>query len=127
MFARSRSRWTRLFASGMTVLAILLTHAHLAHAQLNAPAFSKNYFLTGDYAVAGVPLKGTGANGFAAGDIVISGVPAGAQPVAAFLYWATIVPHTDLASAIAGAQFDGQNIASVSKILNPLGTSPCWS
>src|SRR5215472_9525720 len=53
--------------------------------------FFKNYFVTGDYVVGGVGLRGLGdATGFASGTITINSVPAGADVVAAFLYWQTI-------------------------------------
>jgi hypothetical protein len=64
---------------------------------------SNNYFVTGDYVVGGVGLRGMGVNGLATGTISIpdtvqaqatgvpsKGVPAGADIVAAFLYWQTV-------------------------------------
>lgn len=60
---------------------------------------SNNYFVTGDYVVGGVGLRGLGgANGLATGTINIpdkvqpnaTSVPAGADIVAAFLYWQTV-------------------------------------
>jgi hypothetical protein len=60
------------------------------------------YFVTGDYVLGGVGLRGLGVNGFATGTIsipdkvqpqqngVASSVPAGADIVAAFLYWDTV-------------------------------------
>jgi len=75
---------------------------------------SNNYFVTGDYVVGGVGLRGMGVNGLATGTISIpdtvqaratgvpsKGVPAGADIVAAFLYWQTVE------SSQAG--FAGQN------------------
>src|SRR5712691_4609492 len=59
---------------------------------------SNNYFVTGDYVV-GVGLRGLGdATGFAKGTIAIpdplqpnaGAVPAGADIVAAYLYWETV-------------------------------------
>jgi hypothetical protein len=55
----------------------------------DALSYSKNYFVTGDYVVGGVGLWEKGVNGFATGTITIKGVPAGADIVAAFLYWET--------------------------------------
>ena len=58
--------------------------------------FNNNYFVTGDFVVGNVPLRGTGdVSGFATGTINIqsissdpgNGVPEGADIVAAFLYW----------------------------------------
>jgi hypothetical protein len=60
--------------------------------------FENNYFVTGDYVVAGVGLRGLGVNGFAtkqfampdANSVPATGVPPGADIVAAFLYWETV-------------------------------------
>ncbi len=55
--------------------------------------FFNNWFVTGDYAVAGVGLRGTGAGGnggWATGKINMSGLPNGAEPIAAFLYWSSV-------------------------------------
>ncbi len=60
--------------------------------------FGNNYFVTGDYIVGGVGLRGSGINGWATGTIRIpdpnsvpnTGVPLGADIVAAFLYWETV-------------------------------------
>src|ERR1700676_2700502 len=70
--------------------------------------YTKNYFVTGDYVVGGVGLRGTGVGGFATGNITISGVPAGADIVAAFLYWETD-ETTPVPSAMNGF-FDGHAI-----------------
>src|ERR1700751_4087925 len=67
----------------------------LAQSPLN---FSNNYFVTGDYGVAGVGLRGLGVNGYAtkqfnmpdANSVPSTGVPSGADAVAAFLYWETV-------------------------------------
>jgi hypothetical protein len=85
--------------------------------------FFKNYFVTGDYAVAGVGLRGTGdATGFATGNINMSGIPSGAVVIGAFLYWETI-ESTPLPSSSDGF-FQGYPIQG-----KPVGTgsSPCWS
>jgi len=62
--------------------------------------FENNYFITGDYAAAGVSLKGApAANNLATGTITVpdlttcgcsQGVPDGADIIDAFLYWTTI-------------------------------------
>ena len=59
--------------------------------------FENNYFVTGDYASAGVTLRGTGTGGMATGTITIpssasagQGVPDGADIIDAFLYWETM-------------------------------------
>jgi uncharacterized protein (DUF2345 family) len=65
----------------------------------NPLSFENNYFLTGDYAAAGVTLRGTGQNGIATGTINIpdssttsgsQGVPDGADIIDGFLYWETL-------------------------------------
>jgi hypothetical protein len=71
--------------------------------------YSNNFFITGDYVVGGVGLKGLGdASGYAKGLITIpditygpsAGVPDGADVVAAFLYWQTV----DFSGSLAGKQ-----------------------
>src|SRR5215469_7804496 len=85
-----------------TVVLGLLTMIGLRQpgfAQTTPPLnFENNYFVTGDYVVAGVGLRGLGVNGFAtkqftmpdANSVPSTGVPAGADIVAAFLYWETV-------------------------------------
>jgi hypothetical protein len=89
----------------------------------DALKFFKNYFVTGDYVVAGVGLRGKGVNGVAKGTITFepNAVPPGANLVAAFLYWASIEQKDGEA---AKGKFRGYNIEG-----RPLGnrTSPCWS
>ncbi len=85
--------------------------------------FYKNYFVTGDYAVAGVGLYGQGVNGNATGTINMSGVPAGADIVAAYLYWQT-VESTAAPSSFNGT-FDSQAIVGDS-LGNPAEPA-CWS
>ena len=80
--------------SSLHVFAFLIGFGQAAFAQtpLN---FSNNYFVTGDYVVAGVGLRGLGVNGFAtkqftmpdANSVPSTGVPPGADIVAALLYW----------------------------------------
>jgi hypothetical protein len=81
-----------------------------ASAQSGPPLnFGNNYFVTGDYVVAGVGLRGLGVNGFAtrqftmpdANSVPAAGVPAGADIVAALLYWETVESSQ--------TQFAGQN------------------
>jgi hypothetical protein len=81
----------------MSVLA--LAQAALAQTTSSPLGFRNNYFVTGNYVVAGVGLRGLGDSaGYANGRITMpdansvppTGVPAGAQVVAAFLYWQTV-------------------------------------
>lgn len=105
--------------------------------------FFKNFFVTGDYVVGGVGLRGKGgSDGLAPGTITISGVPANADIVAAYLYWQVVATDPD-AGAI-GVSFNGRPLsvavnsdppAPFGKVLNssgsddPLasGTAPCWA
>src|SRR5271169_4432272 len=90
---------------GAAVLALVCGFAEIAHAQngVNPLNLFKNYFVTGDYVVGGVGLRGLGVGGWATGTISIPdtiqaratgvaspSVPPGAEVVAAFLYWQTI-------------------------------------
>jgi hypothetical protein len=85
--------------------------------------FFNNWFVTGDYVTAGVGLRGQGVNGFASGSINVPALPAGAEPVAAWLYWSTI----EFTPAPFGSDgyFNGQKIrgAVVGNPQNP----GCWS
>jgi hypothetical protein len=56
----------------------------------NSLNFYNNYFVPGDYAVAGVGLRATGVAGVATANITISGIPSNADVIAAFLYWQTL-------------------------------------
>ena len=81
-------------------LLLILGFAHSGLAQTTPPLnFGNNYFVTGDYVVAGVGLRGLGVNGFATKQFTMpdpinsvpsTGVPAGAEIVAALLYWETV-------------------------------------
>jgi sugar lactone lactonase YvrE len=85
----------------------------------NPLLFENNYFVTGDYASAGVTLRGTGMGGIATGTITIpdsttnpgvsQGVPDGADIIDAFLYWETL-ENTPSPSATSGT-FDKYSIS----------------
>ena len=117
-------------------LGILLTFGFLvlltqpgAGQQASGLSFFKNYFVTGDYTVAGVGLRGTGVNGIATGEIHFTGanaVPPNADVLAAFLYWETVITPNSV-TGTSGAKFRGNDISAVAKELNPSGTAPCWS
>jgi hypothetical protein len=121
------------------VAAALAVFGQAAQAS-DALSFWKNYFVTGDYVVAGVGLRGTGVNGFATGTINLSGVPCtggipvayescnkpGAVPadvVAAFLYWET--EETSQKPSASNGFFDGNKI--VGKPLGDPNNPACWS
>src|SRR6266571_3871800 len=89
------------------LLAFGFAQTALAQTATNplGPVPSANYFVTGDYVVGGVGLRGLGstATNLATGTINIpdqtsvpsTGVPAGADIVAAFLYWQTVESTKD--------------------------------
>jgi sugar lactone lactonase YvrE len=91
----------------------------------NPLTFENNYFVTGDYASAGVTLRGTGAHGMATGTITIpsstatpsvsQGVPDGADIIDAFLYWQTLestpAPSANIGTFL-GYSITGQQIGS---------------
>ena len=83
---------------GLTLLLVIV-FGQTGFTQATPPLnFSNNYFVTGDYVVAGVGLRGLGVNGYAtkqftmpdANSVPSTGVPSGADIVAAFLYWETV-------------------------------------
>ena len=89
--ALSRTRSAVLLALAFILLTTEAGQGRAPAAPLN---FFKNYFVTGDYRVYGVPIKGSPASGgFTTKDITIplNSVPAGAEPVAAYLYWSAVV------------------------------------
>src|ERR1700687_221276 len=87
------------FALCALTLVLVVGFGQPGFAQTNPPlSFENNYFITGDYVVSGVGLRGLGVNGFAtqqfampdANSVPVKGVPPGADIVAAFLYWETV-------------------------------------
>src|ERR1700730_1241590 len=105
-YARLAARKMVFALCGLT-LVLVVGFGQPGFAQTNPPlSFENNYFVTGDYVVAGVGLRGLGVNGFAtqpftmpdANSVPATGVPPGADIVAAFLYWETVEsPETTLA------------------------------
>jgi hypothetical protein len=92
----SAKRWVLLSGLLSTWLTLSIP---LAWSQTPPPlSFENNYFVTGDYVVAGVGLRGLGVNGYAtkqltmpdATSVPLTGVPSGADIVGAFLYWETV-------------------------------------
>lgn len=124
-----------------TALVLALAVAGvLAPASLAADAqkFFKNYFVTGDYKVGGIGLRGQGVadttaqktffndpnnSSHASGTIRMSGVPAGADVLAAYLYWQTIESAATPTSSIGA--FRGNRI--IGKQVAPDGAAACWS
>jgi uncharacterized membrane protein YgcG len=124
-------RLFKMRAALFTLLLLALTFAlaQPASAQL---ALSNNYFVTGDYVVGGVGLRGLGVNGVATGTINVpdknsvpaTGVPAGADIVAAYLYWET-VEKSQSASAGQQGSFNGYAITGT-QLGNP-NAPTSWS
>jgi hypothetical protein len=119
-------------------LLLLLGLAQTAFAQTGTNPLNlfQNYFVTGDYVVGGVGLRGTGVNGFAKGTITIPdpvqasatgapspGVPAGADIVAAYLYWES----AEFSGSFAGQKgyFRGYPITGTA--LGNLNSPAVWS
>ncbi len=123
----------RYFFAAIAVAVVFLSFVPQAKAQ-DALSFFKNYFVTGDYTVGGVGLRGQGVNGWATGYIYIDAahnntVPNDAVVVAAFLYWEAI-EATDQPSTMNG-YFQGYPIVGV-PVTTPNSaegpnTPPCWS
>jgi len=129
---------TALFSFGLLALFVQVGRAQ------DPLQFFKNYFVTGDYAVAGVGLYGQGINGFASNTLAMTGVPctaggpgpgttldaacatAGAipaEPIAAFLIWQSI--ETTPSPSSANGWFRNWPITG-SVAGNPQGLG-CWS
>jgi VCBS repeat-containing protein len=123
-------RWNASVA--LLSLSFVLLFARPGQAQPGPLTFFKNYFITGDYAVAGVGLRGQGVNGLATGPIEIDGVPPDADIVAAFLYWQVVTTSADGPdSGSLPATFKGYPLRSAGgpfgKLLTIEGTAPCWA
>jgi hypothetical protein len=125
----------RLFAAtGGLALLLVFGTAHSARAQnSNQLTLSNNFFVTGDYVVGGVGLRGLGnATGFATGTINVpdnmqpnaAGVPAGADIIAAYLYWETVEKSQ---SAQAGKQGFFNNYPIVGARLGNDNAPVSWS
>ena len=113
--------------SVLLALALIMLGAPAAQAR-QALSFFKNYFVTGDYVAAGVGLRGKGVNGIATGTITIdpSQIPAGAEIVAAYLYWETLAPSSGpVPSTLAGARFQKNDISRSAVLLNQGGSPGC--
>ena len=101
--------------------------------------FFKNYFVTGDYVVAGVGLRGSGLGGVATGNINVQGVPVGAEIVSAQLYW-QVVSDTGPLGGMVGVTFKGYPLEApdnpnttgfdpepYAKVMTFAGASPCFN
>src|SRR5215469_1139565 len=140
-------RWARYWPTplksrfSMIVLLIVLGKTGQAQDPLQ---FFKNYFVTGDYAVAGVGLNGQGVDGYASNTITMTGVPCTtggpgpsttldaacaapgavpAEPIAAFLLWQSLETSTSPSSA--NGWFDTWPITG--SVVSKPNTLGCWS
>lgn len=132
--ARCRRDQYRIATLGVAVLIGLAASALHAQAQQPLSIFA-NYFVTGDYVVGGVGLQGRGdSTGYATGTISIPDtgisnitggpqpnakqIPAGADIVAAFLYWQTVesphFPHAGQNGWFNGFPISGTPLLSAS-------------
>ena len=129
-----RGRYAALVLLGITLLGV-----PLAPGQPGNLNFFKNYFVTGDYTVGGVGLRGLGVNDpvsaaiagtsqtnkmYATGSVSVANIPAGADIVAAFLYWQSVEKSQ---SAFAGQRgvFNGYGIQGT--ILGNPNSPVSWS
>jgi hypothetical protein len=95
--------------------------------------FFKNYFVTGDYVVRGVTLRGLGSGtpSYATQPIVASSadtIPSDANVVAAFLYWITVESTTNPSAGdgfFQGYAIHGLPLTTTDGSTN--STPPCWS
>lgn len=126
-----------IFASA---LMLTLAYAQAAFAQngTNPLFLFKNYFVTGDYVVAGWAEQPPDYSGYAPGTISIpdtlqarylapgvpTGVPAGADIVAAYLYWATVEGSQ---SAFAGQHAFFNGYAVTGEVLGNPNAPTSWS
>ena len=127
----------RALALFCVMVPLLMTEPKAQTQAPDALKFFKNFFLTGDYVVAGVGLRGLGGlngspAGLATGNISLNGLPADGDVVAAFLYWQVVSKDTlGPNSGSVGATFNGYPLSTAdgpsSKVLFRDGTSPCWS
>ena len=131
------------FLSGRALLTAVLLLSFGLQAGRAADALKpfKNYFVTGDYVVGGVGLRGQGvsqvipggAGSYATGVIHMSGVPGyvangipqHADIVAAYLYWETIAGSSVNQATLAVAAFRGLKVVGTQ--IAPAGTMACWS
>jgi hypothetical protein len=145
---RSAPTSPKLKTTFLIVLSLLAAQSVGRTAPPNPPPsgdalrFFRNYFVTGDYAVASIGMRamdGTSNDldnvaGVVTRQLSMSLPDNGDDKVilAAFLYWQTIV-SANQGSGTNGVLFRGEPITAGSpalttaELLNPQGTTPCWS
>lgn len=120
----------RAILAVVTAILVAQPGSSLLGASTAPLGFFKNYFVTGDYVVAGVGLFGRGVAGRATGAIAVDGVPADVDLVAAFLYWQVIGPKTAPDAGATNVTFRGHRLQSTegpyAKALGDIA-APCWS
>ncbi len=123
-----------LVAVGTALLMGGMLDAQAPPPQATGLSFFKNYFVTGDYIVGGVNLRGTGINGVATGYINLAGgqspdgtsanpaedpsnlntIPNGVDILAAFLYFETVqTPNSGFGTATFRGKLPGQDFNAV--------------
>jgi hypothetical protein len=144
----SRGKTNLFSVESLLKVAILLGVALLLSAQpafaRDALKFFKNYFVTGNYVVGGVGLRGQGVTNaatqattggvstYATGVIHMKGVPGyvanrvpqHADIVAAYLYWETLATPDTNPNLLALGTFRGLKIEGTP--IEPPGTLACW-
>ena len=101
----------KAFLFALLAAAVFGTAPRARTAAPEALPFAKGFLVTGGYTVGSVDLApASGGNGYLTGTISLGGVPAGADVVAAYLYWETI--STSIAQ-VDGAKFRGAPITVV--------------
>ena len=126
----SASRALGPLAAAVVLAFALPSHANHSGGGGGGLSYFKNYFVTGDYVAAGVGMQRTGVNGFATGTITIdpAKIPAGAEIVAAYLYWQTVSSSgAPDPSALRGARFKKNDVSKIAILLDKAGTAACWS
>lgn len=131
--AGARSRRMMVMTAGVVAVLSLFAQSALANNPPSPPPlnFFNNFFVTGDYVVGGVALRGAGVNGYATGTISIpdansvpaTGVPPGADIVAAYLYWQTV---ESALNKYAGQQGYFNGYAITGAVLGNPNTPQSW-
>ena len=112
-----RASATRKWIFPLLALSVLFPQSGEA---ADGITFFKNYFVTGDYVAGSVDLLPLQAvAGRVSGNIPMSGVPAGADVLAAFLYWQTI---TDGDPTSISAKFRDDEIGAFAVKVGQFGT-----
>ena len=143
--APGTTSWCRRLLLATAALGLLLAFgfAQTASAQNVTTActptslcLDNNYFVTGDYVVGGAVLNGAFVNGLQMGTIMIpdpaqplppkfTNVPAGADIVAAFLYWQTVESTNQ--GAITGQVGSFNNYPITGTVLGNPNAPTSWS